>query len=266
MIGILTSSRDPAGVNIRNYLLKEYFTEKKGIFDDTPVFTFNEFVLVETKSSLLEVDPKLDDHFDVDFWLFGSKHASSENVPALTVHSPGNWNDAKYGGKPNELAFSDACAIKNCLLNLHNSPNRAKYEVCLEVTHHGPTSLKKPVIFVEIGSSKEYWEDGVAAAVVSEAILKANERQDWDVCVGFGGTHYAPGFTKLLLNTNYATGHIGPKYVTFSHENIKMAIEKTKMAKSVVLDWKGLNYEQKSLIRQFLSEQSLPVYKLGELK
>jgi len=265
MIGILTSSRDPAGVNIRNYLLKEHFKEKTGSFEGTPVFSLNEFILAETKSSLLEVDPSLDDHFDVDFWLFGSKHASAENIPALTVHSPGNWNNAKYGGKMNELAFSDACAIKNCLISLNSSSKREKYEVCLEVTHHGPTSLKKPVIFVEIGSSKEYWEDSTAAAIVSEAVLKANERQDWDVCVGFGGTHYAPGFTKLVLNTDYATGHIGPKYVTFSPDNIKEAIEKTKRVKSVVLDWKGLNSEQKSLINTVLSEMSFPVHRLNEL-
>ena len=264
MIGILTSSKDPAGRNIRNYLLKEYFKEKKGIFEGTPTFIFEDFILAETKSSLLDVE-HLDEHFDVEMWLFGSKHASSENIPSLTVHSPGNWNEARYGGRVGELAISDACAIKNCLLNIHRLADHEKYKICLEVTHHGPTSLKTPVIFVEIGSSKEYWEDSTAAAIISEAILKANEKRDWIVCTGFGGMHYAPGFTKLALRTNYATGHIGPKYADLSTDNIKQAIAKTPRSEFIVLDWKGLNSDQKSLIAQVSEEISLPIHRLRKL-
>lgn len=247
-IGIVTSALDPAGKNIREYLSKNHFHKKIGEFEGSDVLEKEGFILIETTRSLLDTD-HLDKEFDVDLWLFGSKHAAKSGINSLTVHSPGNWNKALYGGKDKEIAFSDAFAIKNCLLSLNAlKKDDMGYIVSLEVTHHGPSSLKKPVVFVEIGSDEKSWKDKKAAEIVGESILAARNNQNWKICVGFGGTHYAPSFTELVLETEYATGHIAPKYVFLEEAMVRQAFQKTIGAEALVLDWKGLNKDQKNLI------------------
>ncbi|MEM2511790.1 MAG: D-aminoacyl-tRNA deacylase, partial [Ignisphaera sp.] len=92
------------------------------------------------------------------------------------------------------------------------------YEVCYEVTHHGPTSVSKPITFVELGSNESEWTDSNAHNVVALALLSAidrttNEKPNCITTVGFGGTHYAPLFTKRAFEENECYGHMVPNYV-----------------------------------------------------
>ncbi len=137
------------------------------------------------------------------------------------------------------------------------------YEITMEATHHGPTSLQKPVLFVELGSSEKYWGDKEAAAVVAEALMESlTEKQIWSrVAIGFGGTHYPEKFTKMVIEGDTAFSYIVPKYAL---ENIDEAIvgqmlQRTNApVRQAVLDWKGLGpHKEKvvSLVKQFGLEE-----------
>ena len=41
----------------------------------------------------------------------------------------------------------------------NNRSSVLDYEITIEATHHGPTSLKKPLLFIEIGSTEKQWAD-----------------------------------------------------------------------------------------------------------
>lgn len=84
------------------------------------------------------------------------------------------------------------------------------YEVGMECTHHGPSSVGLPSMFVELGSDEPQWEDEDAARAVARAILDledAEPHQSRQV-VGFGGNHYAPRLTRIVRETDWAVGHL----------------------------------------------------------
>ncbi len=267
-IGIVTSRQDTAGRGIREFLKeKRDFSTKFGDFEGSEVLEsqkYPSFLLIETEKSLLDAE-HLGSSFNVDLWIFGSRHKSESGTKTLTAHAPGNWKEAKYGGNPEEMAFCDPMAIKNALLGLKYA-NLEGYDVSLEVTHHGPTSLKKPVLFVEIGSDDAAWKDPLAIEAVGNAILATFKPDRPFRCgVGFGGGHYAPGFTELVIKTDCAIGHITPKYREFNEKTVKESINKTIGAKFVVVDWKGLTKEKREVVFMVGTDLGIPVLRLREL-
>ncbi|HID09251.1 TPA: D-tyrosyl-tRNA(Tyr) deacylase, partial [Candidatus Micrarchaeota archaeon] len=102
------------------------------------------------------------------------------------------------------------------------------FSVSYEVTHHGPT-LDAPVMFVEVGSTPEQWQNEEAVAVVAEAIVASLKPENADTAVGFGGGHYAPRFSQIALKKNIAFGHMLPRYAfDFADEEmIRQAVERT---------------------------------------
>jgi len=146
---------------------------------------------------------------DPDYLVFASRH-SGETGPLLSAHFTGNFGDAEYGGEPGSLARTCPNAQKAVLASLAaHAP--AEYDVALECTHHGPTDLAAPSMFVELGSDEAQWRDPEGARAVARAILALRgvapdrERQ----LVGFGGGHYAPRFTRVVRETDWAVGHVG---------------------------------------------------------
>ena len=81
------------------------------------------------------------------------------------------------------------------------------YDACYEVTHHGPTELRLPSFFVEIGSTEKEWIDDKAGLAVAESVLLADPGPAIPL-IGFGGTHYARRQTEIALSTQGAFGHI----------------------------------------------------------
>lgn len=143
-----------------------------------------------------------------------SRHESASKVPTFTVHIPGNPTNKIMGGEPHKLGIafprlltSIYREIKNITLDISKS---------LEATHHGPTYQTVPVIFVEIGSTIEYWTNKKLVKYLVEATLRSINEIDKIVCenviTGFGGPHYAPLFSKLATN-NECIAHILSKYV-----------------------------------------------------
>ena len=151
---------------------------------------------------------------DADYYIFLSKHKSKSKKPCLTAHFPGNFSENKFGGNKNELGFAFPSLQKKFMKNLYSINNLEKYQIVIEATHHGPTCFKKPIMFVEIGSSEKEWKDKKAAKIIARSIKKTiyEKQKKFKPSIAFGGTHYPKKFMKVLLKTDYSIGHIIPKY------------------------------------------------------
>ncbi len=270
---IVTSQQDIAGRNIYNTLVREFGFKECGEFEDMPIYKKDNILLVSTKKKLIEAE-HLDDHFkhyNPSYYVFGSRHRSRSNERTLTVHVPGNLTEeAILGGKPKSIAYCNADAMKVALIELKKAKEEynLNYNVSLEATHHGPTELKTPVLFVEVGSDEEAWNDMLAVKAVARACLRAAENiETFKKGIGIGGNHYAPRHTEVVLNTSFAIGHIIPSYAidNVDEEIIKQAIEKTG-AEFIFIDYKSLNSKQMRKIKDFAKKYGIKIFKERDLK
>jgi D-aminoacyl-tRNA deacylase len=144
---------------------------------------------------------------DPDLLVVASKHAG-DTGRLLTVHPTGNFGSADYGGEADALARAAPNAQKRALEALaRHAP--AGYETGIECTHHGPTDLDVPSMFVELGSSEAEWADPAGAEAVARAILDLDVDPETDrALVGFGGGHYCPRFERVVRETDWAVGHV----------------------------------------------------------
>jgi D-aminoacyl-tRNA deacylase len=272
---IVTSEKDMASLNIKNRLLELYdFTETGDFFENSPIYKFADILLITTVKDLIYAD-HLEENIKADLFVFASRHKSVSGTPALLVHSPGNWTDeALYGGNPRELSVAPPQAIKEALIELANQKEKLdlnKYDVTLEVTHHGPTSMNTPLVFVELGSSEREWKDPVAAEAVAHACIKAAKSLDkmYKIGVGFGGPHYAPQFTKVVLFSEFAVGHIIPNHVfdKIDRDMVVKAVERTSgEVEYALLDWKGLKKNHKDFLIPILEELGLKIERTQRIK
>ena len=206
----------------------------------------------------------LDELLDVDAYIFLSRHKSEAGRRSLTVHHTGNpTSRADHGGSPYTLSISYSHMSKT-LLKLVNKKAASRsllgeYDVTLEATHHGPTGLSKPLVFIEIGSSEAEWRDDRARLVLAESVVEALSNQPAeDYCVptvGFGGGHYPIKHTKLHLESEYCYGHIFAKY--YFTEDIPVSVYKQAFTKNYPVKPEIGIIEKKSLksgIRKTLIE------------
>jgi len=153
--------------------------------------------------------------FTTDCILVLSSHRSKAPGNVLTAHVPGNWANADMGGKPKTLNVAAAGKLKILLQELKREGDRIGWPVTLEADHHGPT-CDVPILFVEIGNGETEWTNADAAEAVANAVVRFLERdakgETFETVFGVGGGHYSK-FTKLVLESDIAVGHIAPKYV-----------------------------------------------------
>ncbi len=255
---IVCSDKEIASKGMWNMFIGEFeFKQEEGTYSGFPIYKKNDFLLVKSNKKIIMIDD-LDEYFDPEYYVFASPHSSEQGKPALSVHCIGNFSDNLHGGNKKELGISPSSLIKSAFLNLVKE-NLTEFPVTLEVTHHGPTNLKKPVLFVEVGSGPSEWKNQNALKSVCKAILSISEHKGMSV-VGFGGPHYAPNFSKRELDTELMFGHICPKYQAneLNEELITQMIEKTvPRPKKAIIDWKGLKGEQRKLIISLLDKVGL---------
>jgi D-aminoacyl-tRNA deacylase len=126
------------------------------------------------------------------------------------------------------------------------------YLVTLEATHHGPTELRVPSMFVEIGSSAKQWEDPAAGKAVAHAIWTAATRSsDGIPAVGFGGGHYSWKHTEAVVKGEYALGHILSKYFFQNYDPavVDLAFRRTVGDCShAVIDKKGMRGAERNAL------------------
>jgi D-aminoacyl-tRNA deacylase len=266
LILFVASTQDTAGMNIAAKLIDHYNFEKLSTFQKNPVyskiFQNKEILLIFVNTEIVETQ-FLGDLFIPHLLVFLSRHSSAMGIPTLSVHTPGNLSEAKFGGKPRSVSVSPAGAMKNALLEMAKLRDERglNYEVSYECTHHGP-SLDVPTMFVELGSSPKQWKDTRAAEVVAHAAMATlSDGSSYSVALGIGGPHYNKKFTESALNTNRAFGHIIPKYALqeVDVEMIKQCVDKTMETVDVaVLDWKGIKGEHKPKVLATLGEIGVP--------
>ncbi|MHC1564095.1 MAG: D-aminoacyl-tRNA deacylase [Candidatus Hecatellaceae archaeon] len=245
---LAASGKDPAALNIVENLLSLHPFKPEKAKGNLEIHEAGNVKLAILEGEAVKAE-NLDEVFpEAEAVAFASRHESESLQATLTVHVPGNLTGkAAHGGKPRQLAYAWPQRMRLALEVLSRLAPEG-FKVSLEATHHGPTGLKKPVWFVEIGSSLEQWTNREAGRAVAEALwVSLTGLPEGTAAVGFGGGHYAPKHSKVTLEGRYVIGHIFPKYALASgldRELIAQAFHKTYGGCSVaVVDWKGLQGE-----------------------
>ena len=212
---IVTSSGDPASMNIRGKLLEMRDWREEGRFEGHPALRTDDFAMVLTDRIHLEEDhidgraaSELEERFSTT--VFASKHSSESRIPTLTVHPVGNYSKAEFGGVDGILSPSSPRFMTTALRDLAANSKGLEFKVSFETTHHGPLT-DGPAFYIEIGSCEEFWSRDDAGVAVARTILGVGE-SDHPTIICIGGGHYAPRFTELALTREVAIGHMAANY------------------------------------------------------
>lgn len=214
MIAIVVSRADSASQHVGDHLLDLADWEVRED-DSRPdadgggrYYRREGFELREFDDLHLEIEDAATAFSDPDLLVFASRH-SGDTGPLLTTHFTGNFGPAKYGGDDGALA--EACPNAHArLLEAFDEHAPDGYDVGMECTHHGPSSVGVPSLFAELGSDESQWEDPEGARAVARAILDlegVEPHRDRQL-VGFGGGHYVPRFERIERETDWAVGHV----------------------------------------------------------
>ena len=260
---ILASRKDSAGMNIAHHLIELFNFEK---CEDNAYRLSDNLLRIIGEDSVYAEFPETHINERIDFIIFASRHSSEAGVPTLTVHTPGNFTSADFGGKPHEICFSNPSAQKIGLQELAAQKEELQldFEVSMEATHHGPLT-GTPTMFIEIGSQKEQWAHPQAGEAVAISLMKATEygRFDFPKAIGIGGGHYCQKHTRVMLYREYAIGHVLAKYVPITEENIRKAVQKNGGCDAFILDWKGT--PQRSSVSKMLEYFNIPIIKAKKI-
>ncbi len=255
---LVAYKNDPAGHNMAKFI-------SQNMNYDGDVYRGKNFDLIEIDSPAISAD-WLDEKYEYDGFIFLSKHAAESGTLALTCHSTGNFDEAKFGGNQKELAIPYPDLQKRYMQKLwDNHESFSDFEITIEATHHGPTHLKKPSIFVEIGTTELQWNDeslcSSVAKLVVDTLEKPHGTSPFAIC--FGGTHYSEKFTKELLFGKYALGTVMPKHALefLTPDLFEHLLTQNDGAQAALLDWKSLGKYKQTLI-DLLSTTKLEIIKI----
>lgn len=264
---VVASRRDVAAQNIARELARLRNFQTVGDKPDDLLRSGDVYLKHVDSDGIYTDSLGLDIKFDAV--IFASRHRSASGEKTLTVHWTGNGTSrADFGGNPKSLSFADASRLRAALMALDEARERRKlnYAVTLEATHHGPTELGVPTLFVEIGSTESEWGDPEAGAAASEAIWKAaTEPVEGKIAVGFGGGHYCNKQCIALRKDGYAFGHILSKYFfeEYDEEIVRMAVKRTLgECRTAIIDWKGIRGLERAKLLEALKKMSVEVVRV----
>jgi len=256
-IAIIITTPDFAGLNIKERLLENYdFIELNEKFDTHNIYEYKNIKIYTTDKRCVHCED-FDKEIDADLFLFPTTHRSEAGVKSLSIHTQGNWGKAELGGKDGTLGVAPSFYLKEFFIELNKQGKDLSYEITVECTHHGP-EIDKPTVFLEIGTSEVQWKDEKAALAIARTIINVlnKKMKSYKSCILVGGGHYNQTANEIMLNTEYAVGHICPKYVleNIDEKMLKQAIEKTiPKPEIVILDWKGLG-QYKEKVKELLEK------------
>lgn len=261
---IVYSKQDTAGINIVKQLKKMSFLPQ--------------FPIIELKKETIYHDDLNEKNYpelrNIEFIVFATKHRSEKGNPSLSIHAPGNWRKADFGGQPGKVCKTSAFVLKYLFQQLNKNSEDAglkDYQITLEATHHGPI-IELPCCFIELGSSEEHWVKEEPAKVLAKTILSLQSykiNENWIPVIGIGGPHYCPNFNKMQLNSEYAVAHIIPEYaLPLTETMIPEAEKKTKeQVEQILVDWKGCgNSEQRQETVNLIKRFGLEPKRINEVK
>ncbi len=269
---IVCSTQDIASQNIKSHLIEMLDPDEKKL-KECVFYDAGHIGIAEVNERLIyadHLDSRLKKEIDFDEILFASRHSSKDGRKIFTVHVSGNVATADYGGKPYSLAKPSPIRMKNYVLALKKRLERKpEYTFTLEVTHHGPSEITTPSAFYEIGSTEEVWRDEEAGRIVAESLIEAinDQRKDWNIAVGVGGTHYAPRQTEIIFGTTFTFGHNFAKY-TFDGLNKEILMKAVEISNAgyIVIDEKSTTSNVKSLVSAVAEEMGIEMLKSKEVK
>ncbi|CAL5445026.1 unnamed protein product [Camellia sinensis] len=306
---VVATTIDPASIGPASALLSMPGWYPGPLLQDMSSFTNRTVRLLKHDKSIVRED-HLDKRWEeatgevVDEVIFLSKHTAASNRPALTVHPIGvphlrQDEVPPAGGKPGWAAppnprIGPWLRLLKAIAEAHNLT--PEFEVTLEATHHGP-EINSPTMFVEIGSTEEYWKRQDAAQAIALLVWEGlglgggAAVGDWSrnngqnkILLGIGGGHYAPRHMDIVLKGGVWVGHLLSGYSLPMEdlgqskqtnvegvggtwrEAIKVACETTKAAfpggeVMAHLDHKSFKSWQRNAITGFLAEQDIKIGK-----
>ena len=254
---IVTSTTDPASVNIYTQLLDLYDFSIHGSNDDgLDIHKYKNIYLTSIPGSLLTAS-YVEQWVDSDLIIFPSRHTSSSKKPSLTIHPIGNFNtNVDLGGKPNKLSVAPSLIIKNALISLWNEAKKFninnEYDVILEATHHGDYLNQTPCFFIEIGSTLEDWTKVILGQIVAHTIINTSTQSlTGTSSIAIGGPHYPNQLTQAIIKSDLAIGHIASKH-SLKYIDEKMILEMvnrtTPKPNIIIVDWKGLGTYKSTIL------------------
>ncbi|KAM7468436.1 hypothetical protein LguiB_015998 [Lonicera macranthoides] len=220
---VVATTTDPASIGPASALLAMPGWNPGPFFQDIRSSVNGDVRLLEHDKGIVEED-HLDNRWEqttgeiVNEVIFLSKHTAVSSRPALTIHPIGiphlrDGDVPPQGGKPGWAAppsprMGPWLILLKKIAESHNLI--PEFEVTLEATHHGPVT-NKPTMFVEIGSTDEYWRREDAARVVAQLVWEGlglgggdavgnwNSKSEKNkVLLGIGGGHYVPRHMDIV--------------------------------------------------------------------
>ena len=264
---LIVSDLDPASRTMLKYL-QEYKNFVK--VDDFCFLSslYENISIHRSKNQLVYTDYLDNISTKTDAYIFLSRHQSKSRIPSLTCHFPGNFFLNSYGGNKSELGISYPSLQKLYLKKICQLREKAPLcDITIETTHHGPTNIKKPVMFVEIGSDENQWINMEIASIVCDSILDILPRKLISakyIGIGLGGNHYGSKFNKLILDTDYGIGHIANKYNLINIDNSmlnQMILRSYEKVSYIIIDQKGLGNEKEKILN-LLKNTELEIIKI----
>ncbi len=242
--------------------------------------------------------------------IFPSRHVAASGQPSLTVHPIGVMyhgidEEVPFGGKPGRAPPPSTRLGPwfRELLAIENESIREKFEISLEVTHHGPW-LETPSLFIEIGSTPNEWPHETAAELLADVMWRGLGLDGgagiggWDeatnrgekVVIGLGGGHYAIRLCAVAANSGVWLGHMLANYALVMEkpegegweasggvlpgglwrQAIDEAIDSTRRAFPggevwAYLDRKSFKGWQRQSIMRYLQESAIPIGRTKDL-
>lgn len=241
---LIAYEHDPAGHNMAKFISKQ-------MQKDGDVYRGKNFDLVVIPTPAISAD-WLEEKYHYDGFVFLSKHAAQSGELALTCHSTGNFDVAQFGGNERQVAIPHPHLQKSYLQKLwKNRSSFSEFQVTIEATHHGPTALSKPTLFIEIGTTEKQWNDESLCGSVAKLVLQTLSEPipTSPVAICFGGTHYPEKFTKEIIAGKHALGTVIPKHaLEFLDENLFSHILNRNGAKTALLDWGGMGSHKQKVV------------------
>jgi D-aminoacyl-tRNA deacylase len=264
---LVASKQDPASNVMAEYLINQVGFSKNRSRLNPNEHDFSEYrygnnitLHLSHNSSLLYLEELDENYPDSVAFIFLSRHSSESGIPTLTCHFTGNFSASNpYGGNPKELGICLPSLQKEYIKEINMVRSQVPdYEITIEATHHGPTSLKKPTLFIEIGSTAKQWVDKHAASIVCDSLIslltrkKNNNTNCTSVGIALGGTHYPTKFNQLLLDSDFGLAAVAAKHnlttidESMMQQMISKSVEKVTYA---IVDRKGLGKEKHRIMR-----------------
>jgi D-aminoacyl-tRNA deacylase len=219
MLAIVVSRADSASEHVGDHLLNladwtEHEEESRSDAEGGGTYYRTDGAELRTFDGLhLHLDGAAAAFDESDLLVFASRH-SGETGPLLTAHATGNFGPAEYGGGEGSLARAAPNALR-AVRRFFEEYAPEGYDAGIECTHHGPSAVGCPSLFVELGSGEDEWDDPAGAEAVARSILalRGVDPTDYRTVVGFGGGHYAPRFDRIVTETDWRVGHVAADWV-----------------------------------------------------